>query len=154
MIFLAEIGKTRFASEEVLARLKGQGYCPPRVIVLYLYSYVRISPGLFKKLLGCLAPGGVLAICRMEGSSFPAVLGFLRGPVSVFLLRVRPQISAISRSLGDRCVDFIARNSALNEANSVSDCVRMAVTRVGTHDLLDYNLEYKAAGTSAVFIKK
>ena len=123
----------------------------PGLIVVDVASFLRISRDIFVRLLETLAPGGFLVIANLrEPPRLPAVMRWIGGLMRPLLGRIHPRLGRVSPKAQQRCYQAWMSLCATTSVNNLRDSLYLA--RVGVNGILDFTLEFSAAGT-AIFLK-
>jgi hypothetical protein len=133
-----------------LTALQETSSASPGLIVLDLATFLRISRNLFVHLLETLTPGGMLAIGSLHEPRLPAGMRCLSALLSPPLRGLYELLGRVpnARRL---CELALTGLQATPRSHNLRDSIYLA--RVGVTGILDFTLDFPAAGSTAIFVK-
>ena len=120
----------------------------PKVIVVDVPTFWRLSRNLLHRLLDILAPGGLLAIANLRQPHLPFSWRCWRTLLPALLAWLEPRLWRVSLQAMHQCREVLA---ALREPNDLRDSLYLA--RVDVTGITDFSLDFPVTGGAAVFLK-
>jgi hypothetical protein len=135
---------------QALETLHGTSSASPGLIVLDLATLLRISRNLFVHLLETLTPGGMLVIGSLHEPRLPTGMRCLSALLSPPLKGLYELLWRVPKARR-LCELVLTALQATPRSHNLRDSIYLA--RVGVTGILDFTLDFPAAGSTAIFVK-